>query len=225
VSPAGARRSTRDRPAKAPLSREAVVDAALGILKTEGLEAVTMRRVASALETGPASLYVYVAGREGLLQAMQDRITATVELEPPDPERWREQLHALLVRGRAALAAHPGMAAATMAEAPTSQSALLLLENLLGLLLAGGLPAQEAAWSADIFALLVTYAAMEDDARRTDLQEMADEVYQNFLTLPPDRFPLIRTYATQLVSGDADVRFHFAIDAVLDGVLARTRRG
>src|ERR1700677_4694370 len=92
------RRSTRDRPAKAPLSVEVVVDAALAILQSEGLEAVTMRRVATALDTGAASLYVYVAGREGLLQAMLDRVIATIKLEPPDPSRWRAQLHSLLER-------------------------------------------------------------------------------------------------------------------------------
>ena len=55
-----------------------------------------MRRVAAALDTGAASLYVYVSGREGLLQAMLDRVTATIELETPDPSRWRAQLHSLL---------------------------------------------------------------------------------------------------------------------------------
>jgi AcrR family transcriptional regulator len=89
-------RSTRDRPAKAPLSENAVVDAALSILKSDGLEAVTMRRVAAALDTGAASLYVYVSGREGLLQAMLDRVTASIELDPPHPTRWRAQLHSLL---------------------------------------------------------------------------------------------------------------------------------
>src|ERR1700729_4417355 len=96
-------RSTRDRPAKAPLSEDAVVDAALAILKSEGLGAVTMRRVAAALDTGAASLYVYVSGREGLLQAMLDRVTATIELEAPDPSRWRAQLHSLLQRMHRAL--------------------------------------------------------------------------------------------------------------------------
>src|SRR5271156_234934 len=98
-------RSTRDRPAKAPLSEDAVVDAALTILKSDGLEAVTMRRVAAALDTGAASLYV--SGREGLLQAMLDRVTATIELEAPDPSRWRAQLHSLLQRTHQALVAHP----------------------------------------------------------------------------------------------------------------------
>jgi len=75
----GRPRSTRDRPAKAPLSEEAIVDAALAILKAEGLEAVSMRRVAAALDTGAGSLYVYVDGRDGLLEAMFDRIIAAVK--------------------------------------------------------------------------------------------------------------------------------------------------
>jgi AcrR family transcriptional regulator len=158
-------RSTRDRPAKTPLSEDAVVDAALAILKSEGLEAVTMRRVAAALDTGAASLYVYVSGREGLLHAMQDRITAAIELEPPDPARWRAQLHSLLERMHRALVAHPGIAATAMADPPTTEAALLLTENLLGILLAGSLDPQDAAWGADIFALLVTYAAIEDEVR------------------------------------------------------------
>src|SRR6185437_5949243 len=78
-------RSTRDRPAKPPLSKDAIVDAALAILRAEGLGAVSMRRVAAALDTGPGSLYVYVSGRDGLLAEMSDRITATIELEPRIP--------------------------------------------------------------------------------------------------------------------------------------------
>ena len=156
MNPAVRQRSTRDRPAKTPLSEDAVIDAALAILRSEGLEAVTMRRVATALDTGAASLYVYVSGREGLLQAMLDRVTAKVELEPPDPSRWRAQLHSLLLRVNEALVAHPGIAAITLADPPTTEAILLLTENLLGILLAGGLDPQDAAWACDIFVSLVT---------------------------------------------------------------------
>src|SRR5215472_16138907 len=123
MNPTSHHRSTRDRPAKAPLSEDAVVDAALTILKSEGLEAVTMRKVAAALDTGPASLYVWVSGREGLLQAMQNRILAGVELQAPDPRQWREQLHVLLAEVRQALTAHPGLAATTIAEPPQTPAA------------------------------------------------------------------------------------------------------
>jgi AcrR family transcriptional regulator len=224
-------RSTRDRPAKPPLSEDAVVDAALAILKSDGLEAVTMRRVAAALDTGAASLYVYVSGREGLLQAMLARVIATIELEAPDPSRWRVQLHSLLQRMRQALVAHPGIAAITLADSPTAEAVLLLAENLLGILLAGGLDPQSAAWGCDIFVLLVTAAAREDDVRlprgRSDdgaRQEQVGKLYKTLAGLPPDRFPLIAAHAAQMVAGDGDERSRFAADVVLDGMLARAAR-
>jgi AcrR family transcriptional regulator len=231
MNPSVRHRSTRDRPAKAPLSEDAVVDAALAILKSDGLEAVTMRRVAAALDTGAASLYVYVSGREGLLQAMLDRVTATIELEAPDPSRWRAQLHSLLQRMHQALVAHPGIAAMTLADPPTTEAILRLTENLLGILLAGGLDPQDAAWACDIFVLLVTAVASEDDVRRArgrsdddDRREQVDELFKTFAGLPPDRFPLIAAHAAQMVAGDGDERFRFAIDVVIDGVVARAAR-
>jgi AcrR family transcriptional regulator len=217
----GRPRSTRDRPAKAPLSQEAIVDAALAILTAEGLEAVSMRRVAAAVDTGAGSLYVYVDGRDGLLEAMFDRIIAAVKLETPDPSRWRAQLHDLLERVRAELVTHPGMAAATMVDPPRTDAAMRLLENLLGILLAGGLGAQDAAWAADILAAQVTYAAIEAELRRTDPGALAAEITANFARLPAGDFPLITAHAAQLVAGDPGERFRFAIDVVIDGVLDR----
>jgi len=224
-------RSTRDRPAKPPLSEDAVVDAALAILKSEGLGAVTMRRVAAALDTGAASLYVYVSGREGLLQAMLDRVTATIELEPPDPSRWRAQLHSVLERMHRALLDHPGIAALTVEDPPTTETVLRLTENLLGILFAGGIDPQDAAWACDVLVLLVTAVASEEDARRArgrsgegDRRELVDELRTTFAGLPPDRFPLIAAHAAEMVAGDAEERFRFAVDVVIDGVIARTAR-
>jgi AcrR family transcriptional regulator len=215
-------RSTRDRPAKAPLSEEVIVDAALAILTSQGLEAVSMRRVASALDTGAGSLYVYVAGREALIQSLFDRIIATIELEAPDPPRWRVQLHSLLERLRDALVAHPGIAAATVVESPRTEVSLLFLENLFGILLAGGLDAQDAAWAADILAAQVTYAAIEAEVRRADSSTLAEAVTADFARLPADRFPLITAHVAELVAGDGNDRFRFGIDALIDGVLTRS---
>jgi AcrR family transcriptional regulator len=230
IHPSVRHRSTRDRPAKAPLSEDAVVDAALAILRADGLEAVTMRRVAAVLDTGAASLYVYVPGREGLLQAMLDRVTATIKLEAPDPSRWRAQLHSLLRRIHQALVAHPGIAAMTLTDSSTTEAVLHLTENLLGILLAGGLDPQDAPSVCDIFVLLVRAVAIEDDARRARgrsdeaRHEQDAELRKTFASLPPDRFPLIAAHAAQMVARDPDERFRFAIDVVIDGVVARAAR-
>lgn len=227
AGPSAPRRSTRDRPAKAPLSEDAVVDAALAILQSDGSEAVTMRRVAAALDTAAASLYVYVSGRQGLLLAMLDRVIATIELEVPDPSRWRAQLHSLLWRMHQVLVTHPGIAAMTLVDPPTTETILLLTENLLGILLAGEFDPQDAAWTCDILVLLVTAAAREDDVRRPrggdegSRRQQIEKIYTTFTSLPPEQFPLITAHAAQMVAGDGDERFRFAIDVVIEGVVAR----
>jgi len=137
----------------------------------------------------------------------------------------------LLQRMHQALVAHPGIAAMTLADPPTTEAILRLTENLLGILLAGGLDPQDAAWACDIFVLLVTAVASEDDVRRArgrsdddDRREQVDELFKTFAGLPPDRFPLIAAHAAQMVAGDGDERFRFAIDVVIDGVVARAAR-
>ncbi len=108
-------------------------------------------------------------------------------------------MHSLLARLRDALVRHPGIAAATMVDPPQTEAALRLLENLLGLLLAGGLDVQDAAWAADILSAQVTYAAIEAEVRRTDPSALAAEIAANFARLPADEFPLITAHSAELV--------------------------
>jgi hypothetical protein len=161
---------------------------------------------------------------------MLDRVTASIELEAPDAARWREQFHGLLARMFQALVAHPGIAAMTLNDPPTTEVVLALSENLLEILDVGGIVAQDAAWTCDIVVMLVIAVASEDDARRArgrsddERREQIDELYNTFAALPSDRFPFIVAHAAQMVAGDSEERFHFAIDVILDGVLARAAR-
>jgi hypothetical protein len=119
----------------------------------------------------------------------------------------------------------------TLEDPPTTEVVLRLTENLLGILLAGRLDPQDAAWACDIFVSLVTAVASEDNVRRARGRSdegarrvQVDKMYKTFAGLPPERFPLIATHAAQMVAGDGDERFRFAIDVVIDGLLARAAR-
>lgn len=219
-------RSTRDRPAKPPLSEEAVVDAALAIAKEEGLAAVTMRRVAAELDTGAASLYVYVSNRDELLRAMLDRVAAGIPLVEPDPKRWREQLYDLLDAFRVALEEHPGLAAVLPGVPVVTDASLGSVENLLGLLVAGGIPSQEAAWACDILMLIVTATASEADLRRASGQtldeDFVEQMRRSFAAAPAERYPNVAAHADQMVTGDGEDRFRFSIDTFIDGLVARS---
>src|SRR3954467_12141887 len=146
--------SPRERPARSPLSREAVLEAGLHVLRARGIEGVTMRAVAAELETGAASLYVYVANRKELLDQMFDLVAGSVDLGPePDPERWQEQLVALLTRRVEAMDAHPGIARVPLANVPTGPGAARGAERMLALLRAGGADDRSAAGFIDVVSL------------------------------------------------------------------------
>ena len=103
------------RAARTPLSRDAIVDAALGIVDREGAGALSMRRVAVELGTGPASLYAHVNDKEELENLIIDRIAGEVPLPVPDPARWREQVKQLLTDHSVAFGRYPGAAAFAIA--------------------------------------------------------------------------------------------------------------
>jgi len=169
-------RSTRDRPAKPPLSAEVIVDAALEILRGgEGLEAVTMRRVATLLDTGPASIYVYIRNQEELRVAMLQRVLGAVELESPDPGRWREQVHVLVRRLLDAYQAHPGIAAVAATRSPSREARPRIADALLGLLSAGAIDAQDAAWACDVLPMLASASATAGSGE--DLCEFAVDTF------------------------------------------------
>jgi AcrR family transcriptional regulator len=224
-------RSTRDRPAKAPLSEDVILDTALRILREEGLDAVTMRRLATELDTGPASLYVYISGRQELRNAMLDRVSGLLELEEPDPARWREQIHRLANSVLKVMEAHPGIAEVAVANPPAGERSLRFAENLLALLRVGGVTDRDAAWACDILPLITTASAVETvvyQRRSADPEEEWEDVAARlgraFDALPPEQFPNLTALRAELTSGDGDARFDFAIDVFLDGLVARAAR-
>jgi AcrR family transcriptional regulator len=218
-------RSRRARPAKAPLSRAAVVAAGLGILAAEGLGAVTMRRVAEALDTGPASLYVYVANAQELHRQLMDAVIAEVPLPEPDPARWREQLVELLVASVETLDRYPGIARVAIADIPTGENGVGIVDALLGLLRAGGVPDASAAWGADVLSLYVTGVALERSvyAARGWTEEETDEyheaVHRAFAAVPADRYPNVAALVPFLTTGGAEDRFRFGVDLLVNGLL------
>src|SRR6202451_3890440 len=109
---------------KEPITVDAIIETALGIVEREGYAALTMRRVASALETGPASLYAHVVNKEDLDELLIGRLCAGVELPPPDPRTWREQIISVCSQIRDQYLRYPGISLAALAVVPTNTETL-----------------------------------------------------------------------------------------------------
>lgn len=221
-------RAARERPVKRPLSLDLIVRTALELLDTEGLDAVSMRKVAQRLGTGAASLYAHVRNKDELHELMLDLVIGEIEVPEPDPAHWRQQIKDLVNRQVEVFSAHPGIAQVVLrTPAPTGPNALTVTEAMLSILRAAGLPDREVAFAVDVIALFATAAAMElsadfglGDEQRA---ERIRQVEQYFAALPADRFPTLVSMLPVLSQGDYRERFEFGLDLLLDGLAARAR--
>lgn len=92
-----------------PLTRDELLDAALGIVDSEGLPALTMRRLAAAVGVEAMSLYYHVPHKEALLDGVVERMRSEMRLPEIAPDDWAAALEAIFVEYRRVLAAHPNM--------------------------------------------------------------------------------------------------------------------
>jgi AcrR family transcriptional regulator len=220
-------RSAQRKPARRPLSRDLIVDTALALLEQEGLDALSMRRVAQALDTGPASLYAHVRNRDELLELMFDRILGGLELPTPDPGTWRAQLKDLCLAQIGVMIAYPGIAHAVMnAMIPIGPNALRHGEGMLAILRAGGLSERHAAFAFDALGLYCKAFAAEAgiwksaDYDQAEMAERASQMAEYMRSLPAGTFPNMLAIGP-LFSGDtAGERLEFALDTFIAGLVA-----
>jgi AcrR family transcriptional regulator len=210
--------SRRSRPAKAPLSQEAIVSAALEILERDGIDGLSLRRVAGALDTGAASLYVYIKGISELYALMLDRTLGAVRLPEEPGLSWRDRLKAVLGSYHQALVGRRGMAQLAMSVVSTGPNALRLGEDLIGLLKQGGAGDVEAALGVDLLTMHVTAVVAEKSNWQAN-GESVGRVRDALLAIRPEEFPNMVAARDAFLSGDPLDRLNWAIDVIIDGIV------
>lgn len=210
---------------KKPITVDAIIGTAFGIVESEGYEALTMRRVAAALETGPSSLYAHVVNKEDLAELLIGRLCAEIDLPEPDPAVWRQQIIGVCTALRDQYLRYPGISQAAFAAAPSNLDTLRVGEGMLAILLAGGVDPQAAAWAIDSLSLYVNAYSLEvslADSRRlgrgdADWVVSREELLRRFAALP-GTFPQTKRYATELTAGTVHDRFDFTLGLMVDGL-------
>jgi AcrR family transcriptional regulator len=213
--------------AKKPITVEAIIAAAFGIVEREGYQALTMRRVATALETGPSSLYAHVVNKEDLDELLIGRLCAKIDLPEPDAASWRQQVASVCAQLRDQYLRYPGISRAAFAVAPSNLDTLRVSEGMLAILLAGGIDPQVAAWAMDSLLLYVSAYSLEislADRQRSrgdgGWVVSRDELLRRFAALPAT-YPYSKSYATELTAGTGHDRFDFTIGLMIDGLAHR----
>jgi AcrR family transcriptional regulator len=217
-----------ERPAPAPLSREAIVRAAVRLADADGLDAVSLRKVAGALDVGPMRLYGYIDTKEELLDLMVDAVYAGIR---PEGDGWREVLRSLAETTRRAVHRHEWLAdllgGRPQLGPNTLASGNAVLSGLQDLDLDTAVPAISA-----VNAYVIGAVRREIGERRAERISGLDQrqwqaAYGPYLerTFASGRFPAVESMVRDGPHLDAGETFRIGLEFLLDGIAARLSGG
>lgn len=209
-------------PPAARLTRDRVVDAALALADAEGLDALSMRRLAEPLGVQAMSLYRHVRDKEDLLDALVERVVAEIVLPPPDTP-WREALRLRCEAAHAALSRHRWAAPLFMGRANVGPVMLAYVDWTLGVFFAAGFSPDEAdhGFSAlDAFVYGFTLQKLNFPFEPGQYRAMATSFLPTFAD---GRLPHLHRLTVEVAEGrhDGIQSFAYGLEMLLDGLERR----
>lgn len=204
------------------LSREAIVESALALADAEGLEAVTIRRLAQENGVTPMAMYWHFEDKEALLDGLADHLIASVRLPEPGTGPWDGQLHGILAAFLATIRPHPAVAGLMLRRMLVAEPGLVLAERVLDLLDEAGFPAARAAEIGTFLICSIIALAGADPAARPgsdDMEQVIREKSALLAALPPARYPRVVAAAPALIACRGDDEYYaLNLDLLVQGV-------
>jgi TetR/AcrR family transcriptional regulator, tetracycline repressor protein len=207
------------------LSKQVVVERALALGDAEGLEALTIRRLATELGVTPMALYWHFRNKEELLAALGDQVWNELDTDVDAAAPWHRQLRGLLESLLHVLRMHPCASQLILEGEKQSNAALVASETALAVLRRGGFDpdhaaeiARNALWTG--LMLVMSDPAVKpalSDAERVEEQRKARV---RLALLPPDRYPCLVEAAVPMTGGDPELHYSFGVDLFIAGVQA-----
>jgi AcrR family transcriptional regulator len=194
----------------------AITLAASAIADAEGLEAVSIRRVAAELGAPPMSLYRHIANKEDLFTLMADKVKEEVLLQQPLPEDWREAMATLARRYYTTFVAHP-WAVLLFTRRATFGSASTKLAKQMARALAGLRLESDDVWlvGGTVNDYVIGHSLRAVSAPTA--AELADAVAPSDVV----EFPDLASLKDSLRSRSSSDRFERGLEMVLDGIERR----
>lgn len=217
------------------LSKDAVVDRALALADAGGLDALTIRRLASELSVTPMALYWHFRSKEALLAGLADRIWSEIDTDVDPAADWPRQLRGMLESLVRVLRAHPSAYQLLLiGEKLNSDSALRATETVLEVLRRGGFDpahaseiAKSALWTGVMLVMSAPYTYAGPALTEADRAEMQRRSRLRLSLLPPGQYPrLVEAAVPMTACAPEDEEFHyrFGIDLFIAGVQAMAPR-
>jgi TetR/AcrR family transcriptional regulator, tetracycline repressor protein len=213
--------------AKSDLNRAAIVARALAIADTEGLEAITIRRISREFGVTPMALYWHVKDKDELLDAMGDALFEGTDV-PVDPGLdWSEQLRVLVDSLVQSFRRHPGAVRLAFTRVVANDAGRRLSEHVFDVLRTAGFGVRETA-DVGIYALRTAVMLVDGEPGRetAPTPEERDAVLAAkraaLKALPIEQFPRLHEMTDAMTDcDDEDDYYRFGIDTFLAGVRAR----
>lgn len=208
------------------LTRDDIVDAALELVRTEGIQAVTMRRLADLIGVTPMALYHHVPNKAVLLDLVVERVGADLQLAH-DGRPWTDQIRDYAHAWREELHRYPGVAGHLLRQAAPPAMSWRIMDDAISLMLEAGYDEHEATRA---FAGLVSFVLARCDQEEIiaghghaakDVEPSDDRV-RSLLPTAHDNVDLGRV-ARYLAELSADEHFAYMLDRILAGIDAQRR--
>lgn len=209
---------TRFPGTRAGITKDDVLTAALTVLESDGLEAVSMRRVAAEVGVAPNALYSHIRDKSELIDELIDRVLAQVAV--PTGGTWRERLVDLLTDTHRVLLAHPDLVPHCLARQAVRPNALRLGEVMLEALALAGVTGERAVRALQVLLIHTIGATAYEIPRRDDPDPEARrrrgrEAAQ---ALDASSHPRITALADPMSTYPGDRVFRLGLTWLLDGI-------
>lgn len=209
------------------LTVDRVLDGAMALADQIGIQPLTIRRLADALDTKPMTIYHHLPSKDAILDGMVDRVFAEIDRPPPDLA-WRPAMRHRCVSARAVLSRHPWAVPLMESRSSPLPETLGHHDAVLGCLRSGGLSLEMTAHAyAVLDSYIYGFALQEASLPATGGAEMADLAQGLIEPLADGVFPHLAEFTTHHVlqpGYDFRTEFEFGLDLILEALEALVRR-
>lgn len=218
--------STGARKTRGSLSREVILEAALAISDEDGIDGITIRKIANRLGSSPMGVYRHFSNKAAILSQLVDRVISIYKVTSHDVDRddWKKWSIKTCSGMRSALVNHSGIIPLLGSSGVTGLHIVDVLEDFIGVLRQAGFEEEAVPVFFSLISYTIGSAAVESSVgdymktiKESDMGEVLMEIQARFENVDLQQYPNVIASAAQFINFESPEQFIFGLNAILDG--------
>ena len=220
-TPHMARKQGRPKTGEAPLTHERILTVALHLVDTSGVDALSMRRLATELGVDPMAIYHHLPGKQAILAGLVQRVFDELRLPEPAPRGWQDRLKAFAHAYHNLARTHPHLIRYLVTDlSPTTPAVLAANEFLYAALADAGLSARMIVRAADLVVDYLNGLALAEQPEAMGHTDERADLLQQLVQRPSEHFPTLRRVLRQRSEEERVADVAAGLDIILAGLMA-----